>query len=93
MYTRLYLDSEQKGQLEERARLHGNTFSQEVRSALDFYLALDVCAEDELSDLARGAELSAERIIRKLDDTTAYLRRTLAKGNRPAPPLCRFRRN
>jgi hypothetical protein len=65
MYTRLYLGDEQKRQLAERARLHGNTFSDEVSCALDIYLALGACTEDELSDLAREAKLSAERIIRK----------------------------
>jgi hypothetical protein len=83
MYTRVYIEPEQKRQLMERARLRGTSLSEEVRCALDFYLALGVCAEDELSEIAREANLSAERIIRKLDDTTAYVRRTLVKANRP----------
>jgi hypothetical protein len=86
MYTRLYLDPKQKRQLVGRARLHGNTFSEEVNYALDFHLGLGVCVEDELSEVAREAKLSAERIIRKLDETTAYVRRTLAMAE--GPPRC-----
>jgi hypothetical protein len=93
MHTRIYIEPEQKRQLAERARLHGNTFSEEVSCALDFYLALGVCAEDELNEIAREANLSAERIIRKLDDTTAYVRRTLAKANRPTRAVRSFPRN
>ena len=85
MYTRLYLNPEQKRQLAERAQLHGSTLAEEVSSALDFYLGLGVCSEDDLSDMARAASLSAERIIKKLDGTIAYLRRTQAKINRRAP--------
>lgn len=93
MYTRLYVEPEQKRKLSERARLHGNTISEEVNCALDFYLALGVCPEDELIHIARPAKLSAARIIRKLDKTTSYLRRTLAKVNRPARTSCSFPRN
>jgi len=89
---RLYLEHEQKRRLVERARLHGNTISEEIGCALDFYIALGICSEDELGQLARRAKSSAERIIIKLDETTTYVERTLAKVNRRARPSCAFRR-
>jgi hypothetical protein len=93
MHTRLYIEPEQKRQLAERAKIHGNTFSQEVSRALDFYLSLGVCAEDELREMARAANLSADRIIKKLDETTTYIERALAKLNRPPRSSCSFPRN
>ena len=93
MYTRVYIQPEQKERLAERARLHGNTLSEEVRCALDFYLTLGAWSQDELSEIAREAKLSAERIIRKLDDTNAYVRRPLANANRPARCLRSFPHN
>ena len=84
MYTRLYIRPEQKRRLAESARLQGRTLSEEVSRALNFYLRLGVCAEDELNDMAHEAKLSAERIIRQLDNTTAYIQRTLARAHRPA---------
>jgi hypothetical protein len=84
MDLRLYIQPKQKRQLAERARLRGNTFSEEISCALDFYLSLDICAEDELTRPAHGAKLSAERIITKLDATTTYLQRAQAKVKRPS---------
>jgi len=93
MYTRLYVEPKQRRQLAERARLHGNTFSEEVSRALDFYLSLGVRAEQELRDMVRAAYLSADRIIRNSDDTIAHLSRALAKINRPARSSRSFPRN
>jgi hypothetical protein len=93
MNMRLYIEPEQKRRLAERARIHGNTFSAEVNCALDFYLAVDVCEEEELADLAGPAKLSTERIIRTLDKTISYVHRALAKVNRPARFSGSFPRN
>lgn len=65
----LHLDAKQKQRLVNRARLRGKSFSQEVRDALDLYLAVPLETEAELSCLARAASLSAGRTIRKLDET------------------------
>jgi hypothetical protein len=76
----LHLDARQKQRLARRARLRGKSFSQEVRDALDLYLAVPVETEAELSSLARAASLSADRTIRKLDETIEYVDRTLKKA-------------
>jgi hypothetical protein len=41
----LHLDEKQKRRLARRARLRGKSFSQEVRDALDLYLAVPVETE------------------------------------------------
>jgi hypothetical protein len=76
----LHLDPKQKQRLVNRARLRGKSFSQEVRDALDLYLAVPIETEEELSILARAASLSADRTIRKLDETIEYVDRTLKKA-------------
>ena len=76
----LHLDAKQKQRLARRARLRGKSFSQEVRDALDLYLAVPVETEEELSSLARAANVSADRTIKKLDETIAYVHRTLKKA-------------
>jgi hypothetical protein len=76
----LHLDAKQKQRLVNRARLRGKSFSQEVRDALDLYLAVPIETEEELNSLARAASLSADRTIRKLDETIEYVDRTLKKA-------------
>jgi len=76
----LHLDPRQKERIAHRARLRGKSFSQEVRDALDLYLAVPVETEKELSSLARAANLSADRTIKKLDETIEYVDRTLKKA-------------
>jgi hypothetical protein len=78
----LHLDAKQKQRLVHRARLRGKSFSQEVRDALELYLAVPVETEAELSSLARAASLSADRTIRKLDETIEYVDRTLKKARK-----------
>jgi hypothetical protein len=75
----LHLDAKQKQRLVHRAKLRGKSFSQEVRDALDLYLAMPVETEEELSSLARAANVSADRTIKNLDETIAYVDRTLKK--------------
>jgi hypothetical protein len=48
-----------------RAKLRGQSFSQEVRNAVDLYFDLPVENEKELSALARSANQSAGRTIKK----------------------------
>jgi len=76
----LHLDAKQKQRLVRRARLRGKSFSQEVRDALDLYLAVPFETEAELSSLARAANQSAGRTIKKLDETIQYVDRTLRKA-------------
>jgi hypothetical protein len=73
----VHLDPNQKKRLVRRAKLRGKSFSQEVRDALDLYLAVPVETEEELSALARAANVSADRTIKKLDETIQYVARVL----------------
>ena len=75
----VHLDSEQKQRLAKRARRRGKSFSQEVRDALDLYLALPIETEEELSGLAAAARRSAQRSLKHLDETIAVVNRILLK--------------
>jgi hypothetical protein len=77
----IHFDPKQKARLTRRAKQRGRSFSQEVRNAVDLYLDLPVQSEEELSMLARAANESAKRSIKRLDETIAYVGRIL-KGMR-----------
>jgi GH25 family lysozyme M1 (1,4-beta-N-acetylmuramidase) len=79
----IHLDPKQKARLMRRAKRRGRSFSQEVRNAVDFYLALPVETEEELGLLARAANESAQHSIKKLDETIEYVAGVL-KGMRKA---------
>jgi hypothetical protein len=72
----IHLDAKQKARLTRRAKKRGRSFSQEVRNAVDLYLDLPV-EEDQLNLLARAANESAGRSVKRLDETIAYLGRIL----------------
>jgi hypothetical protein len=72
----IHLDAKQKARLTRRAKKRGRSFSQEVRNAVDLYLDLPV-EEDELNLLARAANESAGRSVKRLDETIAYLDRII----------------
>ena len=72
----IHLDAKQKARLTRRAKKRGRSFSQEVRNAVDLYLDLPV-EEDELNLLARAANESAGRSVKRLDETIAYLGRIM----------------
>jgi plasmid stability protein len=69
----IHLDPKQKQRLTRRAKQRGKSFSQEVRDALDLYLSLPIEHEEELGVLAKAANHSADRMIRNLDETIAYV--------------------
>ena len=73
----IHMDPKQKQRLARRAKLRGKSFSQEVRDAIDLYLDLPVESEEELSALARAANRSADRMIKKLDETIVHVDRVL----------------
>jgi hypothetical protein len=73
----IHFDEKQKRRLTRRARLQGKSFSQEVRDAVDLYLSVPVETEEELTALARTANLAADRMIKKLDETIAHVDRVL----------------
>ena len=76
----VHLDPNQKKRLVRRAKLRGKSFSQEVRDALDLYLAVPVETEEELETLARAANMSADRTIKKLDETIKHVNRVLSRA-------------
>jgi hypothetical protein len=71
------MDPIQKQRLARRAKLRGKSFSQEVRDAVDLYLDLPVENEAELRGLAKAANHAADRMIKNLDETVAYVDRVL----------------
>ncbi len=73
----IHLDPKQKKRLARRAKLRGKSFSQEVRDAIDLYLDIPVESEEELSALAKEANRSADRMIKRLDETIAHVDRVL----------------
>ena len=72
----IHLDARQKARLTRRAKKRGRSFSEEVRNAVDLYLDLPG-EEDELNLLARAANESAGRSVKRLDEAIAYLDRIL----------------
>jgi predicted DNA-binding protein len=75
----IHLDPKQKQRLARRAKQRGRSFSQEVRNAVDLYLSIPVKTEEELEVLARAANESAGRMIKRLDETIAHVDKTLGK--------------
>ncbi len=69
----IHLDPKQKLLLARRAELRGTSISQELRAAFDLYLAMPIEIEDQLKRVARTADRSADRIIKKLDETITYV--------------------
>ena len=73
----IHMDSKQKARLTRRAKLRGKSFSQEVRDAVDLYLAIPIGEEEEIKLLAREANRAADRMIKRLDATIDNVDRTL----------------
>ena len=73
----IHLDPKQKARLARRAKKRGRSFSQEVRNAVDLYLDIPVENEEALEAIAREAKESADRSIKRLDETIAYVKHGL----------------
>jgi predicted DNA-binding protein len=73
----IHMDSKQKQRLAHRAKMRGKSFSQEVRNAVEMYLDVPVEDEAELRVLAKAANQAADRMIKNLDETIAYVGRVL----------------
>lgn len=78
----IHLDPNQKTRLTKRARLRGSSFSREVRQALDLYLDLPAERVEELANLSRAANRSADRALAHLDDAIETVARTLRRARR-----------
>jgi len=72
----IHLDPKQKARLTRRAKKRGLSFSQEVRNAVDLYLDLPA-DEEQLRLLARAANESVGRSLKRLDETIAYVDKIL----------------
>lgn len=72
----IHLDAKQKARLTRRAKKRGRSFSEEVRNAVQLYLDLPG-EEEQLNLLARAANESAGRSVKRLDEAIAYLDRIL----------------
>jgi hypothetical protein len=89
--TQVYLEHEQKKALQARAKAHGTKVAEEIRRAVDAYLA--GVTPEELSLLDAGtqraerhlAEMATEldRVNARLDAAIAKLDGTARKGRRP----------
>ena len=77
----IHLDAKQKERLTRRAKKRGRSFSEEVRNAVDLYLELPF-DEERLNLLARAANESAGRSVKRLDETIAYLGRIIKELRR-----------
>jgi hypothetical protein len=69
----IHFDPKQKRRLTLRAKKYGKSFSQEVRNAVDLYLSVPPEYENEMSIVAKAANESADRMIKKLDETISYV--------------------
>jgi hypothetical protein len=89
--TQVYLEPSQKKALQAKARAHGTKLAEEVRRAVDAYLA--GVSPEELSLLDAGSRKAArhlaemseelERINVRLDEAFATVSRTRKRGRRP----------
>lgn len=75
----IHLEPRQKARLAKRARQRGNSFSQEVREALDLYLDFSPQQLEELETLARVANQSADHVLQKMDAAIATVDRVLSR--------------
>ena len=81
--TQVYLDAEQKAALQKKAKEKGTKVAEEIRSAVDAYLAGVTPEELALLDMAsRAAAEELESMCRALDATNAKLDTVFAELER-----------
>jgi hypothetical protein len=76
------IDPRQRQRLARRAKRSGKSLNQEVHEALELYLSVPPEMQRKLSVTAKVANRAADRMIKRLDQTIAYVRRSLKKVNR-----------
>ena len=78
--TTIYLTPVQRQRMFKRARRRKTSFSEELRSAVDFYLQLPPDMDVEgLEAMARETNAAMDRSVVKLDATIAQVKKTIAK--------------
>ena len=86
--TQIYLEPGQKKALQAKARAHGTKVAEEVRRAVDAYLAGISPEQLELLDAAtRTAERHLNEMVRELDLINGRLDRAFAQLSRRGPKM------
>lgn len=73
----IQLNPKQRTRLAQRAKKRGKSLAQEVSSAVDLYLSVPPESEAELGATAKAARQAADRMIKRLDETIAYVDRAI----------------
>lgn len=77
----IYIESKQRKELRKRAKEEESNFSQQVRNAIDQYLANPASSysEEDLEVVFKQTDKSVKNIIRMLDETSATVKATLSR--------------
>ena len=77
----IYIEPRQRRELRKRAREEESNFSQQVRNAIDQYLANpgSSYSEEDLEVVFKQTDKSVKNIIRMLDETSATVKATLSR--------------
>lgn len=77
----VYLEPKQKRGLKKRAKEEQSNFSEQVRTAIDRYLAnpQSPYLEESLDELIAQTDKSMKNIIRMLDETSVAAKSTLSR--------------
>ncbi len=77
----IYIEPKQKRKLRKRAKEEDSNFSQQVRNAIDQYLAnpRSSYSEEDLESVFKQTDKSAKHIIRMLGETSTTVKSTLAR--------------
>jgi hypothetical protein len=91
--TQVYLEPGQKKALQAKARAHGTKVAEEVRRAVDAYLAGISPEHLQLLDAAtRTAERHLKEMVQELDVINGRLDRAFAQLSRPGSNMRKGRR-
>ncbi len=77
----IYIERKQRKELRKRAKEEDSNFSQQVRNAIDQYLANpgSSYSEEDLQAVFTQTDKSVKNIIRMLDETRATVKSTLSR--------------
>lgn len=77
----IYIEPKQRKELRKRAKEQDSNFSQQVRNAIDQYLATPGTSysEEDLAGIFKQTDKSVKNIIRMLDETSGTIKSTLSR--------------
>jgi hypothetical protein len=84
--VRIRFTRKQSRSLLRRASLEGTSVSQVVAEAVAFYLGTPQKIQDELRVLAPAANRATDRMIKRLDETIAFVDRALNPSSSATTP-------